>query len=386
MSVNTTRHLIATGDVRKQATPLSHDDTEPLSGKRYLLTSCVDHLIRSGLNYDACKQHLFVAPTSHPFITAPADIKDLKTKQEGDTILYALGRRLKKRISQFRIFWDAETTFIFPVVESSHYFVLEVVVDISDPKFYKSAKLFDSLRRPTRARASRHTDSTVFRWDKTPISNIDAWFHVVFVNIRDEPNLAMLDSLCGLVEYYPCPHQRNLIDCSLCAAGVTLHLAEGLPIDENCFAQASVTQLRNELADWLGARRGKDYFNLIRRHYSIGTEVEDSKGDEENSEGDKENKPHSQQKAQKARLQQKKAPTRKKVLVKVPEDKQEEEHEAEEVDEDDNADEDVYNDVDEDLEEDLYKTDAMKNGYDTYEGQKRFFLSSVNKSIMTLVL
>ena len=92
------------------------------------------------------------------------------------------------------------------MVELSHYFVLKVVVDISDPKFYKSAKLFDLLRRPTRARASRYTDSTVFCWDKTPISNIDAWFRVVFVNNRDEPNLAMLDSLCGLVEYYPCPH------------------------------------------------------------------------------------------------------------------------------------------------------------------------------------
>ena len=80
MEVKQNNRLIAAGDIRKQATPLSEEDIRRLSENRYLLTSCMDHIIRCGLNRNVCKENLFVAPTLYPFITAPADVEDLKTK------------------------------------------------------------------------------------------------------------------------------------------------------------------------------------------------------------------------------------------------------------------------------------------------------------------
>jgi hypothetical protein len=55
------------------------------------------------------------------------------------------------------------------------------------------------------------------------------------------------------VEYFPCPQQKNMSDCSLFSLGVLLHVINGVAFNEATFSQSTINTFRNELYTVLNA-------------------------------------------------------------------------------------------------------------------------------------
>ena len=214
---------------------MSAKDLNDLSKKRFLDTSLIDFLLQNCLSEVVTSStNLFVGSALFPTTIAKVDndiFEEAKTKKVQQ-------RRVERKRASLARFSDIPVTFLMPVIEEGHFFVLEIDVDPNDADFYLSVRCYDSMEMPTRTVTRVRSERNTVKLEKASASveNMDLWFRNYIYGVK-ETAVKPID----LLTFHECPHQTNGHDCGLFLLGVTLHLACRLSVDKDTFVQGDVS-------------------------------------------------------------------------------------------------------------------------------------------------
>ena len=130
-----TTNLAAVGDIRRQYLQMLHADVSDLSDDNFLRTILIDYLLKNVLSMLAVSHDdLFIGPTLFPTKIAKAEyevfLESLDTTKDTHE---SNVKHVQRHMKQLERFCGCEAKFLAPVIFESHFFVLEVKVDPSNP-------------------------------------------------------------------------------------------------------------------------------------------------------------------------------------------------------------------------------------------------------------
>ena len=232
----------AVGDLRHQRLFMLPSDVTDLWTKDFLTTNLIDFLFQNVLRVTPTDNTaLFIGPTLFPMNIATAEYEVfLEAQDETRKTHKANLRRVARRKKQLNRFLDQVSTFIAPVIEAQHFFVLKVVVDPSLASLYKDVTCYDSFVDGGRSgtQATRNSKAML------SMTHVDKWLrHYIY-----EKFLTKTINFEGILKYSSCPRQFNTWDCGLFSLGVALYLSFGFPVDADIFTSKDVASLRTDLA------------------------------------------------------------------------------------------------------------------------------------------
>ena len=115
-----------------------------------------------------------------------------------------------------------------PIVESSHFLIVVVEFNPSNPNFFVSISFYDSMRQSTRGSRAVPAAAAAIVAEVNEFFNNFVLYkceHQVWVHSNAE--------LLKKVFYHECPSQLNGIDCGLFCVGIVLHLFDGINVDSS---------------------------------------------------------------------------------------------------------------------------------------------------------
>ena len=171
-------------------------------------------------------------------------------------------RTLRLRLAKaFQMEKEVMNRLCIPIVESSHFFVVVVEFNPSNPDFFVSISFYDSMRRSTRGSRAVPAAAAAIVAEVNEFFNNFVLYkreHQVWVHSNAE--------LLKKVLYHDCPLQLNGIDCGLFCVGVVLHLLDGINVDSSTFSHQDCSRLRLRLSThFLGTIHHPDDKHVINQ-------------------------------------------------------------------------------------------------------------------------
>ena len=223
---------------------LKEDSVENLKDDFWLTTDLIDYLIKHGIN--SSSQSDIIIPT-----TAVENLmKSLLLKADRNE------QFLKDKRSTYHHYSAKEHKIVMSTCTSGHFFVISLTIDGSEgnkDRVFKNVKIFDSFKRVSHPTIVTRNKNGSPATDLLKIFQEFLYKFVLFDTKWANELKENVEYIIEGVEYFPCPQQKNMSDCSLFSLGVLYHVINGIAVDANIFSQSTIDNFRQGLYKVLSA-------------------------------------------------------------------------------------------------------------------------------------